>query len=127
MGDSSPPQLRAPAPGAAAPSPAGRATPIRCLRPPPQVVNVRPLPFRRDSSRTSHVQELTSVYEEFCPTLYFQGARGDNTDRCGGRGSYRFAGDSSLQFSSVALFSLHAFLPFVVGRDPAVIPTWRMQ
>src|SRR5216683_1157548 len=126
MGDSSPPQLRAPAPGAAAPSPAGRATPIRCLRPPPQVVNVRPLPFRRDSSRTSHVQELKSVYEEFCPTLYSQGARGD-TNRCGGRGSYRFAADSSLHFPIVALFSPHVFLSFVVGRDPAVIPTRRMQ
>ena len=52
---------------------------------------------------------------------------GDNTNRCGGRGSYRFAADSSLHFPTVALFSPHVFLPFVVGRDPAVIPTWRMQ
>src|SRR6266571_195489 len=58
MGDSCPPQLRAPAPGAAAPSPGGRATPIPRLRPRPQIVTVRPLPSRRDSSRTSHVQEL---------------------------------------------------------------------
>ena len=52
MGDSSRPQLRAPALGAAAPSPAGGATPIPRLGPPPQSANVQPLSFRRDSSRT---------------------------------------------------------------------------
>src|SRR5260370_18045885 len=52
MGDSSPPQLRAPAPRAGAPSAAWRATQIPRLRPPPQIVTVRPLAFRRDSSRT---------------------------------------------------------------------------
>src|SRR5713226_1310916 len=52
MGDSSPPQLRAPAPGAIALSPAARATPIPPLRHPPRIVTVRPPPFGRDSSRT---------------------------------------------------------------------------
>src|SRR2546427_309092 len=52
MRDSSPPQLRAPAPGATARSPAGRATPIPRLRLRRQIVTVRPPPFRSDSSRT---------------------------------------------------------------------------
>src|SRR6267154_813329 len=45
MGDSSPRQLRAPAPAATAPSPGGRATPIPRLRAPRQIVIARLLPF----------------------------------------------------------------------------------
>src|SRR5713101_8335460 len=52
MGDSSPPQLRAPSPGADAPVPVARAEPKPPPRPPPQIATVQPPPFRRDSSRT---------------------------------------------------------------------------
>src|SRR6266851_6935286 len=64
MGDSSPPRLRAPTPGAVALSPAARATPIPPLRPPPRIVTVRPPPFRRDSSRT-HRHALPLVKQLF--------------------------------------------------------------
>src|SRR6266481_5789489 len=52
MGDSSPRRLRAPSPGATAPSQAGRPTPILRLHPPHQIAFVRQPPFRRDFSRT---------------------------------------------------------------------------
>src|SRR6266852_241734 len=64
MGDSSPPRLRAPTPGAVALSPAVRATPIPPLRLPPRIVTVRPPPFRRDSSRT-HRHALPLVKQLF--------------------------------------------------------------
>src|SRR2546427_1984356 len=62
MRASPPPQLRAPAPGATAPSPAGRATPILRLRLPRQIVTVPPPPFRRDSSRTRRARCSSRAY-----------------------------------------------------------------
>src|SRR6266850_1471929 len=60
MGDSSPPQLHAPAPGATAPSSGGAATRIPRLHPPLRIETVQALPFRRNSNRTSHVDSTDS-------------------------------------------------------------------
>jgi len=44
-------------------------------------------------------------------------ARGDNTNRRGGRGSYRFCGRFFFTLPSLSDYCLPTFLPFVVGRE----------
>src|SRR6267142_5268788 len=58
MGDSSRPQLRAPAPAASAPSRVATRALTPRLHPPLRIVDLRPSPFRRDSSRTFDVPGL---------------------------------------------------------------------
>src|SRR5437867_9952237 len=87
MGDSSPPQLHAPAPGAAAPSSGAAATRIPRLHPPLRIETVQALPFRRNSNRTSHMDSADSSMDtpnaRVFLTRLVKGERGDlsNEDR----------------------------------------------